>query len=81
MAAFTTGVSKAHLCSLQSISARIFQITEWVYNFIISAPASSGASSSDVIQSFYKKCLDWYREILSFSEKDYGRTPFVLFAQ
>jgi len=78
---FTTGVSKAHLCSLQNISARLFQLTEWVYNFIISAPSSSAASSSGMMQTFYEQCLDWYREIFSYSEKDYGRTPFILFAQ
>ncbi|EXU94960.1 Zn(2)-Cys(6) zinc finger domain protein, partial [Metarhizium robertsii] len=64
----------------QFISTKILQLTEWVYKFITSAHSSNEEISSK-LRIFYKKCLDWYTEILAVAEKDFGRTPFVLFVQ
>jgi hypothetical protein len=80
MAALTTGVDGPQLGSLQFISTKILQLTEWVYKFITSAHSSNEEISSK-LRIFYKKCLDWYTEILAVAEKDFGRTPFVLFVQ
>ncbi|KAK0639033.1 hypothetical protein B0T16DRAFT_235932 [Cercophora newfieldiana] len=62
----------------QLIAANLFQLTEWVYNVILSAEADIHAASRD-ITSVYERCLRWYKEFFGVLAPDGGRTPFVLF--
>ncbi|TWU70561.1 hypothetical protein ED733_000559 [Metarhizium rileyi] len=80
MAAFTTVGNQSHLHNLQFVSGLIFQLTEWVYDFITSAPSST-PNVSNTARVFYQKCLDWYEAFFTYAESDFGRTPFVLFTQ
>ncbi|EFY90659.1 putative nitrate assimilation regulatory protein nirA [Metarhizium acridum CQMa 102] len=77
--ALTPGGRNLQMLGMQFISGKIFQLTEWVYNFIALARSNIRNGSGNV-RAFYKKCLDWYKELFAYAESDCGRTPFVLFA-
>jgi len=62
----------------QLIAANLFQLTEWVYNIILSAEADIYAASRDV-KDVYERCLGWYKDFFRLLAPDGGRSPFVLF--
>ncbi|KID94737.1 hypothetical protein MAJ_09327, partial [Metarhizium majus ARSEF 297] len=73
------GGRNLQMLGMQFISGKIFELTEWVYNFMALARSNIRNGSGNV-RAFYKKCLDWYKELFAYAESDCGRTPFVLFA-
>ncbi|EFY87706.1 putative nitrate assimilation regulatory protein nirA [Metarhizium acridum CQMa 102] len=79
IAALTPGGRNLQMLGMQFISGKIFELTEWVYNFIALA-RSNTRNGSRSVRAFYEKCLDWYKELFAYAESDCGRTPFVLFA-
>lgn len=80
IAALTPGGRNLQMLGMQIISGKIFELTEWVYNFIALARSNIRSGPANV-RAFYEKCLDWYKELFAYAESDCGRTPFVLFAQ
>lgn len=81
MTAFAAGLgNKLLLSGLQLISTRVFELTELVYYFVLSAQFNTKGASSEA-KAFYRNCLDWYEDFFNYAEIDCGRTPFVLFAQ
>lgn len=80
MADSITGGEGSQRYSLQFVSTKLFQLTEWVYKFITS-PYSRAQGIPSNPSAFYRKCLEWYEEVFTLLENDHGRTPFVLFVQ
>ena len=62
------------------MAAKLFQLTEWVYNVILSADNDIQAASDEVVH-VYERCLDWYKDLFSVLVPEGGQTPFVLFVQ
>ncbi|KHO01372.1 uncharacterized protein MAM_00373 [Metarhizium album ARSEF 1941] len=79
-AALNPSERSLQLLSLQYISGKVFELTEWVYDFVEST-RSNIRPSPRYVRAFYEKCLDWYKEIFAYAENDCARTPFVLFVQ
>ncbi|KPM39394.1 hypothetical protein AK830_g7157 [Neonectria ditissima] len=65
-------------CDLQMVTAKMFQLTEWVHKFITSAQSAPGIASNDLV-AVYTKCLDWYEGLFALVDRDGSRTPFMLF--
>ncbi|RDA83997.1 hypothetical protein CP532_6953 [Ophiocordyceps camponoti-leonardi (nom. inval.)] len=65
---------------LQTMSARMFQLFEWVYKMLAfgSLNGHEGNSWSRVLAA-YKKCLDWYGSFFAMPRTSAGNSPFVLF--
>ncbi|KAH7110017.1 putative nitrate assimilation regulatory protein nirA [Dactylonectria estremocensis] len=63
---------------LQLITAKMFQLTEWVHKLITSARSPPGIASNDIV-AVYNKCLDWYESLFALVNRDGTRTPFMLF--
>jgi hypothetical protein len=61
-------------------ATQLFQLTEWVYQNIISAETDPTAACAQ-IGDWYMRCLNWYTELCTDLAHDDGRTPFVLFTQ
>ena len=68
---------ESHLSGLQLIPAKIFQLTEWVYQLL----ASPGHVSSDQVVSIYRHCLHWYESFFALFSSDDDNSPFTLFIQ
>ncbi|KAJ6446082.1 2-deoxy-D-gluconate 3-dehydrogenase [Purpureocillium lavendulum] len=66
---------ESHLSGLQLIPAKIFQLTEWVYQLL----ASPGHVSSDQVVSIYRHCLHWYESFFALFSSDDDNSPFTLF--
>lgn len=64
----------------QTIAARIFQLTEWVYKVIVEAVPTTNIAPAEVVRT-YNKCLNWYSGIMGILNASKGRTPFALFIQ
>ncbi|KAH6959953.1 hypothetical protein BKA56DRAFT_623991 [Ilyonectria sp. MPI-CAGE-AT-0026] len=74
--------SDAHssqLSSLQTIPARIFQLTEWVYKLLASTELSAAQIDTSEVVDVYTKCLDWYENFFSLLNTYRSDTPFILF--
>lgn len=65
---------------MQLIAANLFQLTELVYQVIVSAQTNLEAASNQ-IPDRYSRCLAWYTDFFKILAPDGGRTPFVLFIQ
>ncbi|OAA33906.1 Fungal transcriptional regulatory protein [Beauveria brongniartii RCEF 3172] len=79
----TTNVSAGTTPSLQLASSqllivKLFQLTEWVYTFIV-ANRRAPHSNQDEMMSIYTKCLGWYRDLFELIGRDGSRTPSLLF--
>lgn len=62
----------------QLVAAKLFQLTEWVYNVILAAETDLQAASREVVE-VYERCLGWYKDFFGILAPEGGRTPFVLF--
>ncbi|KJZ69107.1 hypothetical protein HIM_11497 [Hirsutella minnesotensis 3608] len=69
------------LSHLQSIPAKIFQLTEWVYKVLASSQLHSPNTHASVseVMAVYTKCLDWYQSFFALLKTDESNSPFVLF--
>ncbi|KAF1738491.1 Conidial development protein fluffy [Beauveria bassiana] len=81
----TTNVSADTIPSLQPASSqllnvKLFQLTEWVYTFIV-VNRRAPHSNQDEMTSIYTKCLGWYRDLFELISRDGSRTPSLLFFQ
>lgn len=68
------------LANPQLLIAKIFQLTEWVYTFIIANRRAPHSTQGDIL-SIYTKFLDWYRDLFELTNRDGSRAPFMLFVQ
>ncbi|KAH7111007.1 nitrate assimilation regulatory protein nirA, partial [Dactylonectria estremocensis] len=73
-----TDVHNSQQRDLQLITAKMFQLTEWVHKLITSARSAPGIASNDIV-AVYNKCLDWYESLFALVNRDGTRTPFMLF--
>ncbi|KAK5657280.1 hypothetical protein OQA88_3342 [Cercophora sp. LCS_1] len=64
--------------NIQLVAASLFQLTELVYQLIVSAQTDLEGASKD-IAARYSRCLNWYTDFFKILAPDGGRTPFVLF--
>ncbi|KAH6628042.1 hypothetical protein F5144DRAFT_577796 [Chaetomium tenue] len=62
----------------QAHAAHLFQLTEWVYQAIVSAQSDIHAAGGEA-GDWYMRCLNWYTDLCPLLSHDDGRTPFVLF--
>ncbi|KZZ91529.1 Fungal transcriptional regulatory protein [Beauveria brongniartii RCEF 3172] len=79
----TTNVSadttpSLQLASSQLLIVKLFQLTEWVYTFIV-ANRRAPQSNQHEMMSIYTKCLGWYRDLFELIGRDGSRTPSLLF--
>ncbi|KAK3389821.1 nitrate assimilation regulatory protein nirA [Podospora didyma] len=67
---------------LQAITTKIYQLTEWVYNIIVSAQSDTGTGTDTApraMVSVYTQCLGWYEEFFALLQSNGSRTPLLLF--
>ncbi len=62
------------------VSAKMFQLTEWVYKFLASQPIRPNGGDVDTV---YGKCLDWYAGFFALlkTETEAKASPLVLYMQ
>ncbi|GJN78630.1 hypothetical protein PLIIFM63780_002139 [Purpureocillium lilacinum] len=70
-------ISGSQLGSLQLISAKIFQLTEWMCKILVSQPTAA----DDEVVLIYHWCLDWYESFFAMLKTDESNSPFVFFVQ
>lgn len=83
--AFVSEASQSQQPSAQTInSARIFQLAEWVYKYLISVDLSAEAVATvggNEVMAVYRNCLDWYEAFRAFAELQDSSSPSILFSQ